>query len=1520
MKLINKIAITTTFFVALPATLSLVEIEKTNIDTISKVSSYSEVPDITININDGAWNDVIDTEDETFMNFSVKLPEGAEYDRDWNNSKEDNFDKYPFPGDEYKANPIRLYNVTKGRYQETFNYKLNTGGFEETGGKFLVTEMYPDSSNTFDFETSYHFDNYISLYYDKMFSISPKSNLVMVMDSQTNYNDGFTINGSLKDGGELTKFSSVKIVEKNGKIPTIDVTDQFDEEGNYSITYRNSNTFKAQTNYDLSLDVDAGSSGKFSLPFEFKTELEAPLAPSISFDTANAVETATTYSVKYTIRTFHDDKHAPTVIEKVYLNDENGVKIQDLDENKNTGTINLTNLSPNKEYKYKLVVESNAGKIAKDLTFNLNENAPQKATVESLNVVPIEGSYTNAIISYSINLPPHKPNTTDTVITHVELQWGKWRSILSNDKLSYSFEINNLEPDKDYTFKLIVESNGGTDTKEFYLPARYESPVLPTVTIDKDSEVKTSTSYSVDYSIDTTSEPDHVQTLIYTVRVYDSEGNKIKFKKPLSSSNGTIELNDLLPEINYTYTLVVESNAGEVVTPFSFTLSKDEPKKATVLSLSANAIEGQNDSALIKYEIDSPIETEITEGTEVTKVELSYDDKTIDLGTDLKGTKTISGLEPNETYDFTLKVESNGGVDTKTISYYTGLLPANLPVVKIDQSSEIKTSTTYDVNYSIFTENNEDYVSTLIDNVYVLDSNGENVEFDEPLSKTDGTIKLNNLLPEMDYTYDLVVESNAGQVVTPFSFSLTKDIPEKATIISFNANPIEGLNDSILIDYDIDSPTGTDIVESTKINSVKLSYDDEIIDLGTESNGEVTINNLEPNEEYSFTLTVNSNGGVDTKTINCKTNSSGIISPEITTNALPLSSSEVKVYYKVNIPFNYQYDETIIDKVTINFDNRGEQEIYLDENNEGSFIVDGLSPNTKYSYSINVYYNDKYKAIKENTVKTLPSLDGNISIDTDGDGNPDITVIIPNDSNNGGIDLDNDGNIDVEFPAISSDPILIDADNDNVIDGIDINGDGNSDIGVSIDGNGNYGIDFDNDGHVDVNLVDTDNDGKPNKFGKVRVTNEAIVDLDYGMTIIDDSITSTSFQAKIKIDGAIADPSSDAFTKIQFKYEGNALESKLVDYDKENSLFTYEINGFDDNMEFKEDAWSIHSLDKDYLKSDRTKMLKSDALTNRSIIDDYSDFDINANKSFFIGNNRSWRIIAVILLIIFALGLLFILIMWIVRRRQVKVVKIQKVSNGRVDFVINKNTQWKLFNSLSSRTLIGEQRKKKAKINYSTSVTPKGEIIISLHDIANGKPIKKLVFLKTSMDKTIKVKGKISTSLTLSYKQNSKKLGYNNRSKQTPKITSRRRISMSKEISGNNQIDNRTKRIISFDERRSISSSNKGTFSTSRDEEREKLKKKVLSNSVDKSDIQNKIKKLNLTELWGIGIKREQFFNSFKICNVYDLSRLNIDDIPKKVIKGLPALNSWTYNDKKLAIFTNINEAKFMINELTKNN
>lgn len=98
-----------------------------------------------------------------------------------------------------------------------------------------------------------------------------------------------------------------------------------------------------------------------------------------------------------------------------------------------------------------------------------------------------------------------------------------------------------------------------------------------------------------------------------------------------------------------------------------------------------------------------------------------------------------------------------------------------------------------------------------------------------------------------------------------------------------------------------------------------------------------------------------------------------------------------------------------------------------------------------------------------------------------------------------------------------------------------------------------------------------------------------------------------------------------------------------------------------------------------------------------------------------------------------------------------------------------------------------------------------------------------------------------------------------------------------------------------------------------REAKRLALQKKAEKAAEGKKITSADLKKLNLQDIYGVGPKIEAYYIANGISDMVKLSNRNPDTLPKKLIEGLPALKSYTFEMKEEKIESNIEEAKFMI-------
>jgi len=103
-----------------------------------------------------------------------------------------------------------------------------------------------------------------------------------------------------------------------------------------------------------------------------------------------------------------------------------------------------------------------------------------------------------------------------------------------------------------------------------------------------------------------------------------------------------------------------------------------------------------------------------------------------------------------------------------------------------------------------------------------------------------------------------------------------------------------------------------------------------------------------------------------------------------------------------------------------------------------------------------------------------------------------------------------------------------------------------------------------------------------------------------------------------------------------------------------------------------------------------------------------------------------------------------------------------------------------------------------------------------------------------------------------------------------------------------------------------------------RDAKRKALQEKANKVKVAGKISETELKKIKLTDLYGVGPKTEAYLKANDIDDILKLSKKNVETMSKKFINGLPAINSFTEKDKKQKLKTIIKEAEYMIKQITK--
>lgn len=104
-----------------------------------------------------------------------------------------------------------------------------------------------------------------------------------------------------------------------------------------------------------------------------------------------------------------------------------------------------------------------------------------------------------------------------------------------------------------------------------------------------------------------------------------------------------------------------------------------------------------------------------------------------------------------------------------------------------------------------------------------------------------------------------------------------------------------------------------------------------------------------------------------------------------------------------------------------------------------------------------------------------------------------------------------------------------------------------------------------------------------------------------------------------------------------------------------------------------------------------------------------------------------------------------------------------------------------------------------------------------------------------------------------------------------------------------------------------------------RDAKRKAAQEKLAKNNGGKKISTEDLKKLKLTDIYGVGPKIEEYYAKNGIKDILALSKLTATKInEEKFFTNLPALKSFTPEMKKDKIKSNVKEAKEMIDILTK--
>ncbi len=379
----------------------------------------------------------------------------------------------------------------------------------------------------------------------------------------------------------------------------------------------------------------------------------------------------------------------------------------------------------------------------------------------------------------------------------------------------------------------------------------------------------------------------------------------------------------------------------------------------TIDLLSVSNIEAR--SVVLKWDITADYWWTI----ESIKVFDSSDSLIKDLGTDLSGSKKISGLTPNTTYDdWRIEVAyksdySSSVVEQDIESFQTKKLVA--PVINDASISNI-TKTSVDFSWDISD------VDNTISSIILSGTGVASLDLGTSLS---GTTTIGGLEIDTEYSdWKLTVKYDDGA---------SKNIEENIATFRTEAFKIPIINDASINNI---SQTSVDFSwnisdEDALVSSIILSGEGVNLDLETTLNGSRTIAALTPNTTYdNWKLTVEYNDGT------LKTIEQDIASFSTSAYVLPtINTTSISSITKTSVDFNWNISDPdgLITSITLN--GTGITSIDLGSNLADTFTINNLSPNTEYSdWMFVVSYNDGAPKTLEQAISSFTTQALNIPV------------------------------------------------------------------------------------------------------------------------------------------------------------------------------------------------------------------------------------------------------------------------------------------------------------------------------------------------------------------------------------------------------------------------------------------------------------------------------------------------------------------------------------------------------------
>ncbi len=629
-------------------------------------------------------------------------------------------------------------------------------------------------------------------------------------------------------------------------------------------------------------------------------------------------------------------------------------------------------------------------------TFDVPKLAPDAIDESNITKFAIaEETATTLTYDYSITLPSD-PKYEATTIESIELIGADDKVYDTATSETGQLTATGLEANTNYSFTIKVttnalESDGSQNVVE--ITASGTTTQFPPEIITEDNIEITNpnigeTFADINYYINLNNEIDnndngdkYEDTEVTKVELLDSDDNVLDTIEDKNVS-GNFSVTGLTPGTKYTYKLRVTTNAIDGSTPnvvtktFNFTTELGAPRPIENGDVTASLLENTSDTAKINYDITLPPHDDDFNDTEVTKVELLDESnnsiqENIDGST--SGTFDISGLDPNTSYTYKIKVttnalESDGSTPNEIIvnvnEFTTDLgSPQDLLKDNIDLTNDATKSTSDSLtyNYDITLPSDADYEPTEISEVKLI-SESDDVVATNSGSETSGDLIATGLDPNKEYNFKIEVVTNANTIATNLVSGTTikGDPLEPISITAFDENVMEKSAD---IKYTIELPTDGDYNETT-INSVELlDESNNQIQENTDglSTGIFNLTGLEGFTTYSYKVKVNTNGGSKETSLQSFNTTKKPALPIDETNII-LSESDVKkdsikINYDIDLPSNVANYETMITKVELLDESNNSIQENIDGSTSGTFDISGLDPNTPYTYGVRVTTN-----------------------------------------------------------------------------------------------------------------------------------------------------------------------------------------------------------------------------------------------------------------------------------------------------------------------------------------------------------------------------------------------------------------------------------------------------------------------------------------------------------------------------------------------------------------------------------